>query len=585
MKLNFSVKIMVIAVFVLICAIVPFEFWKLLLSYVLSLHKTINLHELFQSSTIYHLVFRYGDVRKAGHNFFFADDIKNEDSSGEFVYRRLVKDIIYTHRKARSASNIPPLMRNRIIPSESEKMEAIQSLRAATLQQSSGQFAKARKLLEHAFTLDPDNIDVLIALGEAIESSYNYKEPVSKVPLAPTQSVIPIYGQIENNDADGLILAAEHFYTKALIVDPGVSKACLHRERLMPIVEEIDQRLLNAIDFKVRQFYHIPEGDPGLRRAKVEHYFKHVYHSNAIEGNTLTLAQTRSILETRLAVGGKSLLEQNEVLGMDLALRYINNTLLHGESSAITLENILELHRRLLSYIDLREAGRLRRSQVFIADHQPPPPSSVPDLMSELVNWLNSDEIVDMHPIELAALTHWKLVFIHPFYDGNGRTARLLMNFILMRSGLPPAIIKIEDRLTYYELLKTANDGDVRPFIRFIAKCAERTLDEYLDAAIAIRKKSERVTRIQVENISDESVTDAREEKQAVEEEELTSAPAVHNSHSLSSSSASYDIQQKQSSEIRPYPSRITYFADPEDPTPSLPPVMALPPNVIYLGG
>lgn len=72
-------------------------------------------------------------------------------------------------------------------------------------------------------------------------------------------------------------------------------------------------RSLNAIDFKVRQFYHIPEGDPGLRRAKVEHYFKHVYHSNAIEGNTLTLAQTRSILETRLAVGGKSLLEQNEV--------------------------------------------------------------------------------------------------------------------------------------------------------------------------------------------------------------------------------------------------------------------------------
>ncbi|VDQ08336.1 unnamed protein product [Trichobilharzia regenti] len=70
---------------------------------------------------------------------------------------------------------------------------------------------------------------------------------------------------------------------------------------------------LNAIDFKVRQFYHIPEGDPGLRRAKVEHYFKHVYHSNAMEGNTLTLAQTRSILETRLAVGGKSLLEQNEV--------------------------------------------------------------------------------------------------------------------------------------------------------------------------------------------------------------------------------------------------------------------------------
>ncbi|VDQ17712.1 unnamed protein product, partial [Trichobilharzia regenti] len=87
-------------------------------------------------------------------------------------------------------------------PISGEKMEAIQSLRAATIQQSSGHFTKARKLLEHAFTLDPDNIDVLIALGEAIESSYNYKEPVLEVPLAPTQSVIPIYGQMGNNDAD-----------------------------------------------------------------------------------------------------------------------------------------------------------------------------------------------------------------------------------------------------------------------------------------------------------------------------------------------------------------------------------------------
>ncbi|CAH8586286.1 unnamed protein product [Heterobilharzia americana] len=440
---------------VLICAIVPFEFWK-------------SINGLFESSTIYHLVFRHRGVSRAGHNFFFKSDPKYQDSSGEYLYRRLVNDIIYTHRKARSNSNLPPLMRRRIIPSKSERVEAIHSLQAASVHQTSGQFLKAKKLLEHAFRLDPDNIDVLIALGEAIEGSYYHEKHVTRVALPPTKSIIPIYGHAGHDDAEALILAAEHLYTKALIVDPSVSKACFHRERLMPIVEEIDQRLLNAIDFKVRQFYHIPEGDPGLRRAKVEHYFKHVYHSNAIEGNTLTLAQTRSILETRLAVGGKSLLEQNEVLGMDLALKYINNTLLHGEMSAITLDNILELHRRLLSFVDLREAGRLRRSQVFIADHQPPAPSSVHDLMSELVSWLNSDEIIDMHPIELAALTHWKLVFIHPFYDGNGRTARLLMNLILMRSGLPPAIIKIEDRVVYYELLKTANDGDVRPFIRFI---------------------------------------------------------------------------------------------------------------------
>lgn len=90
--------------------------------------------------------------------------------------------------------------------------------------------------------------------------------------------------------------------------------------------------------------------------------------------------------------------------------------------------------------------------------------------MLELVDWINYDEAATMHPIELAALAHWKLVFIHPFYDGNGRTARLLMNLLLMRAGLPPAIIRKEDRHFYYETIKTANMGDVRPFIRFIGR-------------------------------------------------------------------------------------------------------------------
>lgn len=108
--------------------------------------------------------------------------------------------------------------------------------------------------------------------------------------------------------------------------------------------------------------------------------------------------------------------------------------------------------------------------QVFVGDHTPPPAGMLPELMEELVDWMNSEEALALHPIELAALAHWKLVYIHPFYDGNGRTARLLMNFILMRAGYPPAIIRKEDRVTYYEGLKSANSGDVRPFIRFIGE-------------------------------------------------------------------------------------------------------------------
>ncbi len=101
--------------------------------------------------------------------------------------------------------------------------------------------------------------------------------------------------------------------------------------------------------------------------------------------------------------------------------------------------------------------------------------------MYEFVEWLNSNQLLtEAHPVQIAALAHYKFVYIHPFYDGNGRTARLLMNLILMKSGYPPVIIKKEDRLDYYEYLEMANKGDVKPFIRFIARCAKRTLEEYI---------------------------------------------------------------------------------------------------------
>merc|ERR1712243_185390 len=107
--------------------------------------------------------------------------------------------------------------------------------------------------------------------------------------------------------------------------------------------------------------------------------------------------------------------------------------------------------------------------------------------MQAFQRWLISPDIELLHAIELAALAHYKLVFIHPFLDGNGRTSRLLMNLFLMRAGSPPAIIRKESRYDYYEYLQTANLGDVRPFIRFIAKCTEESLDEYL-ASVTVGK-------------------------------------------------------------------------------------------------
>lgn len=100
--------------------------------------------------------------------------------------------------------------------------------------------------------------------------------------------------------------------------------------------------------------------------------------------------------------------------------------------------------------------------------------------MNEFIEWLTSNQLHLVHPIQIAALVHYKFVFIHPFYDGNGRTARLLMNLILMKFGYPPVIIKKEERLEYYDYLEMANHEDIKPFVRFIARCTQRTLSEYI---------------------------------------------------------------------------------------------------------
>ena len=208
----------------------------------------------------------------------------------------------------------------------------------------------------------------------------------------------------------------------------------------------------------------------------------HIYHSNAIEGNTLNLQQTRHIIENRMAINGKSLIEHQEVLGLDAAMRFINETLLYRQFDFVNKQEILEIHRRVLGFCDPIESGRFRKHQVYVGNFVPPAAHLVEGLMDEFIEWLNSNQVfTEVHPVQIAALAHYKFVYIHPFYDGNGRTARILMNLILMKSGYPPVIIKKEERLDYYEYLEMANQGDVKPFIRFIVRCTKRTLEEYIN--------------------------------------------------------------------------------------------------------
>ncbi|XP_007899929.1 protein adenylyltransferase FICD [Callorhinchus milii] len=330
-------------------------------------------------------------------------------------------------------------------PSPEVQLEAKAALHQALEMKRLGKREKAHRLFLHSLNMDPNYVDALNELGIFLE---------------------------ENRD----VIQADHLYSKALTISPCNEKALVNRDRTLPLVDEIDQRQFSVLDSKVKRILAIPKWNAALCRVMEESYYHYIYHTVAIEGNTLTLSEIRHIIETRYAVPGKSLVEQNEVIGVDAAMKYINKSLM-SRIGSVNINDILEIHRRVLGYVDPVEAGRFRTNQVFVGHHIPPHPRDVEKHMEELVQWLNSEEATNLHPVEFAALAHYKLVYIHPFVDGNGRTSRLLMNVILMQAGYPPITIRKEQRSEYYSALDLANEGDVKPFIRFIGKCTEMTLD------------------------------------------------------------------------------------------------------------
>ncbi|XP_038053317.1 protein adenylyltransferase FICD-like [Patiria miniata] len=341
----------------------------------------------------------------------------------------------------------PITVRDKPIIRPDIKGEVLAALHQAMIAKVQGKNEKAHKLFLHALALDPNHADALNEYGEFLEEED--------------------------------ILRADHLYTCALLNNASHMRALINLKRTSVIVEEIDQGILTRIDNKRNDFLQVPANSRALQRAQQEMYYQHIYHTTAIEGNTLSLEQMRSIMETGMAVTGKSILEHNEIIGMSSALQYINNTLM-GKFGDISVRDILEIHRRVLGHVDPLEAGQIRTTQVFVGSHVPPAPSDVEILLEDFVDWLKSEEANSMHPVEFAALAHYKLVYIHPFLDGNGRTSRLLMNLILMRAGYPPIIVKVTQRHEYYEAIKKGNVGDIRPFIRFIAQCTEDMLDALL---------------------------------------------------------------------------------------------------------
>jgi Fic family protein len=203
------------------------------------------------------------------------------------------------------------------------------------------------------------------------------------------------------------------------------------------------------------------------------------YHSNAIEGNTLTLLETKVVLENGITIGGKTLREHFEAINHREAILYIHDIIKKNEP--FSEWQIRSIHQLILKNIDDEYAGRYRTVNVEIAgaNHTPPDYTLLTDKMAQFVDGYHANADT-LHPIERAAKVHADFVGIHPFIDGNGRTSRLLMNLELMKMGYLPCIITVDSRLKYYEALDAwMTKNETQPFIKFVANVQMDAFNQY----------------------------------------------------------------------------------------------------------
>lgn len=231
----------------------------------------------------------------------------------------------------------------------------------------------------------------------------------------------------------------------------------------------------------------------------LRNYFrvKNIHNSTAIEGNSLNYGETRLVVEQGITITGKPLKDSLEARNLAAALDFLE-TLVTDDKKPITQHDIRQIHAAILKDIDSDNAGSLRLSEVQISGskYTPPPHVQVPNLMNDFSAWLGptstpSQEQQPMYPIVLAAAAHAWFVYIHPFVDGNGRTARILMNLVLMRYGYPISVITTSDRSRYYDALEESQSSNLTPFIALVLDTVEESLVEYERAVNEQRQQVE----------------------------------------------------------------------------------------------
>jgi Fic family protein/DNA-binding XRE family transcriptional regulator len=244
-------------------------------------------------------------------------------------------------------------------------------------------------------------------------------------------------------------------------------------KNLMSILEEID--ILKAKLDQFRQFdnYQI------VQALELEYTFE----SNRIVGNTLSLRETDLVINEGLTVSGKSMREHLEAINHQEAIAYIKN--LMEKNTSLNEREVLSIHNLILRGIMPEDAGRYRRVQVMIkgSSFMPPQPFLVSKEMDDFFIWYETNKN-SLHPIVLAAELHERLVTIHPFIDGNGRTSRLVMNLVLLQNGYVIANIKgdYDSKMQYFNALETAQTNkNKEDFHLFIAQTEKECLERYLE--------------------------------------------------------------------------------------------------------
>lgn len=240
---------------------------------------------------------------------------------------------------------------------------------------------------------------------------------------------------------------------------------------------EYDFRLIDSLKERVDRYRPLSENLPNSLHEKM--VVEWTYNSNAIEGNTLTMSETKVVLEG-ITIGGKSMVEHLETINHREAILFIEDLIAAKED--LTEWNLKNIHALILKGIDNKNSGKYRNENVLIsgAKHIPPKHFELDYLMQKLVKEYNQDW-QHFHPVVRATLLHGEFVKIRPCIDGNGRTARLLLNFELMRYGFTPIIIKNEQRTSYYDVLDLAHTTmNYGPFIKLVAELVIESEEPWL---------------------------------------------------------------------------------------------------------